>query len=116
MIFGVDKMDFMSVNVDVFDFFFLLIGDIKGMKIVVLKEYFGEGVGKEVREFVFVVLKVFEGFGVIWEEVFFLYSKYVFVIYYLLLFFEVLVNFVCFDGICYGYCIDNVDNLIDFYK
>lgn len=57
-----------------------------------------------------------EGLGVIWEEVLFLYFKYVLVMYYLLFFFEVFVNLFCFDGVCYGYCIDNVENLIEMYK
>lgn len=41
-------MDFIFVNVDVLDYVFVLIGDVKGFKIVVLKEYLGEGVGEEV--------------------------------------------------------------------
>lgn len=109
-------MDVIFVNVEVGNYLVGLIGDVKGLCIVVLKEYLGEGVGEEVCELVLVVLKVLEGMGVIWEEVFFLYFKYVLVMYYLLFFFEVFVNFLCFDGVCYGVCFDNVNNLLDFYK
>lgn len=41
---GYDEKDGIFVGVFVFDFMVDLIGDIKGMKIVLLKEYLGEGV------------------------------------------------------------------------
>lgn len=52
VIFGVDVNDFISVFVDDVDFIFEIGKDIKGLKVVLFKEYLGEGVVDDVKEVV----------------------------------------------------------------
>lgn len=52
VIFGVDVNDFISVLVDDVDFIFEIGKDIKGLKVVLFKEYLGEGVVDDVKEVV----------------------------------------------------------------
>ena len=57
---GRDSRDFTSSDREVPDFTQGLDGDIKGMKIAVPKEYFGEGVAKDVKEAIKKAIKTFE--------------------------------------------------------
>lgn len=52
VIFGVDVNDFISVLVDDVDFIFEIGKDIKGLKVVLFKEYLGEGVVDDVKKVV----------------------------------------------------------------
>ncbi len=56
---GRDSRDFTSSDREVPDFTQGLDGDIKGMKIAVPKEYFGEGVAKDVKEAIKKAIKTF---------------------------------------------------------
>ena len=66
---GHDSRDFTSSDREVPDFTQGLDGDIKGMKIAVPKEYFGEGVAKDVKEAIKKAIKTFESLGATVDEV-----------------------------------------------
>ncbi|MBB6283549.1 Asp-tRNA(Asn)/Glu-tRNA(Gln) amidotransferase subunit GatA [Geobacillus subterraneus] len=113
---GVDPMDSTSANIPVPNYVEALTGDIKGLKIAVPKEYFGEGVDEGVRQSVLAALNVLEKLGAAWEEVSLPHSKYALATYYLLASSEASANLARFDGVRYGYRTDNAKNLIDMYK
>ncbi len=84
---GHDESDSTSANLEVPAYTETLTNDVKGLKIAVPKEYFGEGVTEEVKEAVKSALKVYESLGATWEEVSLPHSKYALSAYYLLVVF-----------------------------
>lgn len=89
---GYDEKDGIFLGVLVFDFVEGLTGDIKGMKIVLFKEYLGEGVVFGVKEVVLKVVEIFCLLGVVVEEVSLFYLKYGVVVYYIIVLLEVSFN------------------------
>ena len=57
-----------SVTLDSYDFTSALKDDVKGMKIGIPKDYFGEGLDEEVKEAVLAAAKTLEEKGAILEE------------------------------------------------
>ncbi|CAH0122572.1 Glutamyl-tRNA(Gln) amidotransferase subunit A [Paenibacillus sp. CECT 9249] len=112
---GYDAMDSTSANVDVPDYMAALTGDVKGLRIGVPKEYFGDGIDPKVKDSVLTALKVLESLGATWEEVSLPHTDYAIAAYYLLASSEASSNLARFDGVRYGVRADNPDNLIDLY-
>ncbi|XEC94128.1 Asp-tRNA(Asn)/Glu-tRNA(Gln) amidotransferase subunit GatA [Paenibacillus tarimensis] len=113
---GYDKMDSTSADVDIPDYISALNADVKGLRIGVPKEYFGEGIDPKVKEAVMSALKVYESLGATWEEVSLPHTEYAIAAYYLLASSEASSNLARFDGVRYGVRADNPDNLIDLYR
>jgi aspartyl-tRNA(Asn)/glutamyl-tRNA(Gln) amidotransferase subunit A len=113
---GHDPMDSTSADVKVPDYTAALSGDVRGLKIGVAKEYFGEGIDPKVKETVLAALKVFESLGAVWEEVSLPHTEYAVAAYYLLASSEASSNLARFDGVRYGVRAENPDNLIDLYR
>lgn len=61
-------------------------------------------------------MKKLEEMGVILVEIDFNMIEVYVLIYYLIVFVEVLLNLFCYDGVCYGYCVENFVDLMDLYK
>lgn len=59
------------------------------------------------------IVKLWE-LGVIIEEIYCFWFCFGIVVYYVIVFFEVLVNLVCYDVVCYGLWVE-VDNLMEMY-
>ena len=66
---GHDSRDFTSSSKEVPDFTKGLDGDIKGMRIAVPKEYFGEGVDADVKAAIKDAIKTFESLGATVDEI-----------------------------------------------
>lgn len=113
---GQDKMDATSANVDVPQFTENLTGDVKGLKIAVPKEYFGEGVSPEVKQSVMEALNVYESLGAEWEEVSLPHTKYAVATYYLLASSEASANLARFDGVRYGVRSENAKDMLEMFK
>ncbi|MFC0523656.1 Asp-tRNA(Asn)/Glu-tRNA(Gln) amidotransferase subunit GatA [Pontibacillus salicampi] len=113
---GHDAMDSTSANVEVPSYTKALTGDVKGLKIGVPKEYFGEGVTEEVKTAVRNALKVYEDMGATFEEVTLPHSKYALSTYYLLSSSEASANLARFDGVRYGRRSTQAENMIDMFK
>ena len=77
--------------------------DISKMKIGLPKEYFGEGLDKDVKEKVLGVAKKLEKLGAKIEEISLPFSKYALNCYYIVMPAEVSANLARYDGIRYGY-------------
>lgn len=108
-------MDSTSANVNPTDYTQALTGDIKGLKIAVPKEYFGEGISEGVKGNIRAAIKKLESLGATVDEVSLPNSKYALATYYLLASSEASSNLARFDGIRYGVRAE-ADALEDVFK
>ena len=76
--------------------------DISGLKIGIPKEYFGEGVNKEVEKAVWDAVAVLENLGAKWQEVSLPHTRYALAAYYVIAMSEASSNLARFDGLRYG--------------
>jgi aspartyl-tRNA(Asn)/glutamyl-tRNA(Gln) amidotransferase subunit A len=76
--------------------------DVKGLKIGVPKEFFGEGINPEVEKAVWNAISSYEELGASWEEVSMPHIKYALASYYIIAMSEASSNLARFDGTCYG--------------
>lgn len=113
---GHDEMDSTSAKVEKKDYTKSLIRDVKGLKIGLPKEYFGEGINPEVKNAVMNVAKEYEKMGAIIEECSISVTDYALATYYIIACAEASSNLGRFDGIRYGYRTENYSNLTDIYK
>ncbi|WP_215083633.1 Asp-tRNA(Asn)/Glu-tRNA(Gln) amidotransferase subunit GatA [Exiguobacterium sp. s78] len=109
------EMDSTSANVATTDYTQALTGDIKGLKIAVPKEYFGEGVSEGVKANIREAIQKLEALGATVDEVSLPNSKYALATYYLLASSEASSNLARFDGIRYGVRAE-ADALEDVFK
>jgi len=112
---GHDKHDSTTMNIEVPDYVSALDGDIKGLKIGVPKEYFGEGVDKGIVEAVRQAIETLKNSGAIVQEISLPNSKYALSVYYIIQPSEVSSNLARFDGIRYGVSAQDTDNLWEVY-
>src|SRR3989344_2350577 len=100
---GKDKFDSTTVDIDVPDFTKNLDREIRGMKIGVPREYFGEGIETEVRERIDSTVSKLNDLGCKIIDVSLPHSEYALAAYYIINPSEVSSNLARFDGIRYGY-------------
>lgn len=98
----VDFKDLISVECLVLDYEVVLIGDICGKCIGILCEYCIDGLLDEIDVLWGKIVQMLCDVGVEVVDIFLLYVKYVLFVYYVIVLVEVLLNFVCYDGVCYG--------------
>ncbi len=115
---GYDDCDSTSVNYPVPDYTKSLINDVKGVKIGIPKEYFIEGVDKEVKKSIWKAVELLENLGAEWEEVSLPHTDYAIATYYIIASSEASSNLARYDGVQYGYRTDLTCNqsLIDMYE
>lgn len=111
-----DEKDSTSVNRDDLDFTSALVDDVKGMKIGIPKDYFGEGLDSEVKDAVLNAAKVLEQKGAIVEEFDLSLVEYAIPAYYVIACAEASSNLARFDGVKYGYRTEEYDGLHNMYK
>lgn len=111
-----DEKDSTSVKRDDLDFTSALVDDVKGMKIGIPKDYFGEGLDSEVKDAVLNVAKVLEQKGAIVEEFDLSLVEYAIPAYYVIACAEASSNLARFDGVKYGYRTEEYDGLHNMYK
>ncbi len=93
-----------------------LNADMKGKKIGLPKEYFGEGISEEVRKSVLAAAETYKSLGAEVFEISLPLSEYALPIYYILSSAEASSNLARFDGVKYGYRTPNADeDLIALY-
>ena len=98
-----DEKDSTSVRLESYDFTSALKDDVKGMKIGIPKDYFGEGLDEEVKEAVLAAAKTLEEKGAIVEEFDLGLVEYAIPAYYVIAAAEASSNLSRFDGVKYGY-------------
>ena len=98
------------------DFTSALIEDVKGMKIGIPRDYFGDGLDSEVKEAVLAAAKALEIKGAIVEEFDLSLAEYAIPTYYTIAAAEASSNLERFDGIKYGYRTSEYEGLHNMYK
>ncbi|MEI6498613.1 MAG: Asp-tRNA(Asn)/Glu-tRNA(Gln) amidotransferase subunit GatA [bacterium] len=99
---GHDDADATSSKVEVPDYTKFLTGDIRGMKIGVPKEFFGEGIDADVETTIRNAINELEKAGASIVEVSLPSVHYALAVYYILMPAEVSSNLARYDGIRYG--------------
>ena len=111
-----DPKDSTSMVRDDLDFTSALVDDVKGMKIGIPRDYFGEGLDPEVKEAVLAAAETLKAKGAIVEEFDLALVKYAIPTYYTIAAAEASSNLERFDGVKYGYRAENTDELHQMYK
>ena len=111
---GNDPYDSTSASQSVPDFTSVLGQDIKGTKIGIPKEYFIEGMDKEVEKSVREAVKKLESLGAIPLEISLSHTDYAVATYYILATSEASSNLARYDGVKYGFRTEG-KNLLDMY-
>lgn len=111
-----DCKDSTSVKRDDTDFTSSLVNDVKGMKIGIPRDYFGEGLDEEVKEAVLKAADVLKENGAEVEEFDLSLVEYAIPAYYTIAAAEASSNLERFDGIKYGYRTEEFTDLHNMYK
>ena len=113
---GHDEKDTTSANIEKKDYTKALKNDVKGLKIAVPKEFFGEGINEEVKSSLENAIKTYKELGAEVEEISLDIAKYSLATYYIIGCAEASSNLGRFDGIRYTYRTSEFKNLRDLYK
>lgn len=113
---GHDEKDSTSENINSKDYTQCLQNNVKGLKIGVPKEYFGEGINQEVKEKLQETIKKYKELGAEIEEFSLDIADYALATYYIIACAEASSNLGRFDGIRYGYRTKNYSNLKELYR
>lgn len=111
-----DEKDSTSVKREDYAFTEALVDDVKGLKIGIPRDYFGEGLDPEVKEAVLGVAKTLKDKGAIVEEFDLGLVKYAIPAYYIIACAEASSNLARFDGVKYGYRTEEYTDLHNMYK
>ncbi len=113
---GHDEKDTTSANIEKKDYTKALKNDVKGLKIAVPKEFFGEGINEEVKETLEQAIEKYKELGAEVEEISLDIAKYSLAAYYIIGCAEASSNLGRFDGIRYTYRTSEFKNLRELYK
>ncbi len=112
---GYDEKDSTSKNIEKKDYTKSLINDVKGLKIGIPKEFFGEGTNKEVSESIKQAIEKYKELGAEVEECSLDIANEALATYYITAGAEASSNLGRFDGIRYGYRTKNATNLKEIF-
>jgi len=113
---GKDPRDSTSAEVPVPDYASVLGRDLKGMKLGVPREYFGEGIDAEVRESVERAIDRMRECGAEIVQVSLPNTKYGIPVYYIVANAEASANLARYDGVRYGYRAPDASDTISMYE
>ncbi len=111
-----DPKDSTSVRRESYDFTAALRDDVKGLRIGIPRDYFGDGLDAEVKEQILKAAKVLEEKGAILEEFDLSLVEYAIPAYYIIASAEASSNLARFDGVKYGYRTQDYNGLHNMYK
>ncbi len=112
---GPDAKDSTCVQYSVPDYTEAIPWGIENIRVGVIKEYFEEGVDKEVSDLVKKAIKELKRLGAKISEVSLPHTMYALPCYYIIMPAEVSANLARYDGIRYGYSKVKAKNLLDVY-
>jgi aspartyl-tRNA(Asn)/glutamyl-tRNA(Gln) amidotransferase subunit A len=112
---GKDKYDSTTPEVKVDDYPSEMLKDIKGLKVGLPKEYFVDGMDKEVKDIVKTAVKKLEELGAKIVDISLPYTDKAVAVYYIICPSEVSSNLARYDGIRYG-MLEKSEKLLDVYK
>lgn len=111
-----DKKDSTSIQRDDLDFTSSLVADVKGMRIGIPRDYFGEGLDPQVKAAIRKAAGVLEENGALLEEFDLSLVEYAIPAYYVIASAEASSNLSRFDGVKYGYRTGDYEGLHNMYK
>ena len=112
---GHDEKDSTSENREKVDYTLSLKNNVKGMKIGIPKEFYGEGLQPEVKQKLEEAIEKYKELGAEVEEFSLDIANYALATYYIIACAEASSNLGRFDGIRYGYRTPNYNDLKDIY-
>ncbi|MFZ0864428.1 MAG: Asp-tRNA(Asn)/Glu-tRNA(Gln) amidotransferase subunit GatA [Candidatus Sulfotelmatobacter sp.] len=113
---GRDPMDSTSADVAVPDYVAELDKPVRGMRLGVAKEYFGEGLDEEVRQAVEAAIDKLKGLGCEVVPVSLPHTPYAIPTYYLIATAEASSNLARYDGVRYSHRARGVKTLSEMYR
>lgn len=111
-----DKKDSTSIQREDLDFTSSLVADVKGMRIGIPRDYFGEGLDPQVKTAIEKAAGVLEENGALLEEFDLSLVEYAIPAYYVIASAEASSNLSRFDGVKYGYRTGDYEGLHNMYK
>ena len=115
LIAGHDKKDTTSEDREKIDYTKCLKNSVKGLKIGVPKEFFGEGINQEVKESLEKAMQIYKEMGAIVEEISLDVAQYSLATYYIIACAEASSNLGRFDGIRYGHRAKDFKNIRELF-
>jgi aspartyl-tRNA(Asn)/glutamyl-tRNA(Gln) amidotransferase subunit A len=113
---GRDRHDATSAPVPVPDYPAEMQKPVKGIRLGIPREFFGEGLDPEVRSIVETGIRNAEAMGCELQEISLPHTEYAVADYYIIAPAEASSNLARYDGVKYGYRAPEYDDLIDMYK
>ena len=112
---GHDLRDATSAQISVPDYLNGIDAGVDGLRIGVPKEYFTDGLNREVRDAVVSALKIYEQHGAKIIELSLPHTEYAVAVYYIVANAEASSNLARYDGVKYGYRASESRGIIDMY-
>lgn len=112
---GYDTYDSTSVNADIPDYLSALKKPVTGVKIGIPKEYFLDGMDKDVESALRSAIKNLTDLGAIPVEISLPHTEYAIATYYIVATAEASSNLARFDGVRYGFRAADASDLKDMY-
>jgi aspartyl-tRNA(Asn)/glutamyl-tRNA(Gln) amidotransferase subunit A len=112
---GYDPLDSTSANLPVPDFTQNLERGVEGMILGIPREFFQEGVERDVMESIQRAISLYRGLGAKTEEISLPHTDYAVATYYILATAEASSNLARYDGVKYGYRAKGVNDLYEMY-
>ena len=116
LIAGQDEKDSTSEDNGNINYENCLKNDVKGMKVGVPKEFFGEGIDEEVKSKLYEAIEIYKELGAEVEEFSLDIAKYALATYYIIADAEASSNLGRFDGIRYGHRTEEYSNIDEIFK
>jgi aspartyl-tRNA(Asn)/glutamyl-tRNA(Gln) amidotransferase subunit A len=113
---GHDALDSTSAPVEVPDFTKYLQDNVKGMRIGVPKEYFGQGIDPKVASLIQQAIAKFAELGAVVEECSLPHTEYAMPAYYLIAPAECSSNLARYDGVRYGHRAEQATDVLSMFK
>ena len=111
-----DPKDSTSMKRDSYDFLSALDEGVRGLRIGIPRDYFGDGLDEEVKSHILEAAKVLESKGSVLEEFDLSLVEYAIPAYYVIASAEASSNLARFDGVKYGYRTPEYEGLHNMYK
>ncbi len=113
---GYDAKDATSLKVEIPDYTQCLVPDLKGKKVGVITETFGEGLDPEVEQSVRGAIAQLKDLGAEIQEISCPRFRYGIAAYYIIAPCEASANLARYDGVRYGVRVEDAEDLIEMYK
>jgi aspartyl-tRNA(Asn)/glutamyl-tRNA(Gln) amidotransferase subunit A len=112
---GRDEHDSTSAAVPVNDFMAEMNQPVRGMRLGIPKEFFGEGLDPEVKDIIEAGIRNAASLGCELVEVSLPHTEYAIADYYIIAMAEASSNLARYDGVKYGYRVEAPKDLLDMY-